>query len=166
MKTAAPFVDDLNTLNACEDAVEWAGEYKSLGAAWDVCQRGDWMLWLVGRMAGPSESDSRKAIVLCCCECARLALKHVPNGEDRPRLAIEAAERWAKDEGGTLIDVRAAADAAYDYVDAADATAYAAAYAAAARAATAAARNHTLSECADIVRKHYPNPPVITAEDE
>jgi len=96
--------------NACADAVNWVGR-KSLTVAWRTCQRADWMLWLVGRVC------EQRVSMLCACECARTALRYVPAGEDRPRLAIEAAERWAADPteiNGAAADAaaRAAGDAA------------------------------------------------------
>jgi hypothetical protein len=94
--------------------------------------------------------------VLAACDCARLALVHVPAGEHRPRLAIEIAERWAGgDASVSLGDVMRAAYATY--AAAAYAT-YAAAATNAAYAANAAvdARTETLRKCADIARKHIP----------
>jgi hypothetical protein len=77
----------------------------------------------------------RRQIVVAACGCARLALHRVAEGEQRPRLAIEAAEAWANGRA-TLSKVRAAAVAAASAAAAA-AAAYAA-YAAAADAADAA----------------------------
>ena len=132
---------------------------------------GDWMLWLVEKLSGKPESEKRKKLVLAACECARLSLKYVPNGEERPLKAIETAEKWAKGKA-TIDEVRSAADASYaTYTAAADAAAasyatydvaYAAAYAAAYYAAADyAVRKSTLKQCADIVRKHYPKVPRI-----
>ena len=181
--------DELEKLHACTDAVKWVADQPSAAAAWRNCERGDWMLWLLGRLSGKPGSAKRKRLVLCCCQCARLVLKHVPEGEDRTRRAIETAERWARGEGPTLSDVRDAADAAYAaayaayaafaagyaagaasdaaYVAYASYAAYAAADAAAyaadaAASAADAARAKTLAECADIVREHYPQPPRLT----
>lgn len=164
-------------LKPCQEALNWAEAYSSLTAAWASCERGDWMLWLLGKLVGPPESDSRRRLTLAACACARLALPHISKGETRPLQSIETAEKWARgEEGITLDDVRLAARAAY----AAYATAYAtytaddatcAAYAAyaAARAAYATAYaaytaddtdaevyNQTLAKCADIVREYYP----------
>jgi hypothetical protein len=174
----------LETLHACPEAVAWARDYASLDAAWSACPRGDWMLWLAGRVAGGPGSPLRRPLVRAACACARHARPYVRAGEHRPRLAIETAERWSRGEA-TLEEVRAAADAAADAADAADAAAYAAyaAYAAAhaayaayaayaahaaayaadaaAHAADAAARTSMLSRCADLVRVHYPQPPVL-----
>jgi hypothetical protein len=123
------------------------------------------MLWLAAR-AGVD----RKVIVLIACECARLALPHLKAGEDRPRAAIETAERWARGEVGvTLDDVRKAAAYSAAAYSAAAAAAAAAAYSAAAAAAAACssaasgARAATLRLCADIVRKHVSVDSIATA---
>ena len=102
--------DDLVALGTCGDALDWARGYDTAQEAWDACERGDWMLWLLGMLAGPPESDSRRKLVLAACACARLSLPHVQAGEDRPRHAIETAESWARQEQGvTLAMVEAAA---------------------------------------------------------
>ena len=155
--------DLLVKLNACRDAQQWSEKYPDLQTAWSACERGDWMLWLCGRLAGPPESASRKKLVLAACACARLALPHTLAGETRPIKTIETAEAWANGaEGVTLDMVRTTADAAYAAAKAADATTYAAylaAYAAAKAAYADAARPTTLKQCADIMRAAYPTIP-------
>jgi hypothetical protein len=165
----------LRRFGACGEATKWANG-KATKAAWGECQRGDWLLWISARA-----NVDRKLVVAAACRCARLALKHVKAGEDRPRLAIEAAEAWTRGER-TIEEVRkaaayayaayaaaayaayAAAYAAADAAAAADAdAAYAAAYAAAdadaayaaayAAAARDKAREETLAKCADLVRE-------------
>ena len=163
----------LKTLRACEEAVEWASQYPTLQAAWEACERGDWMLWLLGKSCGNTGSEKHKQVVLLACKCARLALKHVPRGEDRPRIAIETAERWTRG-AATLEEVRDAYYYAYDAADSAahaayyayDAAYYAydayyyayyAAYYAYYYAYYAADRQQVLGECAGIVRTVVPN---------
>ena len=151
----------------CLAAVEWIQTQKSPAIAWKNCKRGDWMLWLAGRMSGKPETASRKRLVLAACACARLSLKYVKKGENRPRVAIETAEAWAKGkEGVTLEKVKSASYAsAAAYAYAASSAASSAAYAAyadaydAADAAADSARTKTLSACADIVRRFYPKAP-------
>ena len=162
--------DRLRGMGACSKAVEWAEPYGDDHArAWAECECGDWMLWLLGRLSGEPGSDARRRLVLAACACARLVLHLVPDGEDRPRVAIETAERWARGENGvSLDDVRRAA---YDFYASSSAAAPAAFYASASAfyssvdavsdCAAAAAREPTLSRCADIVREHYPEPPVL-----
>ena len=141
MPTKPQWTKQLEALHACKEAVAWASQYPSLSEAWAVCERGDWMLWLIARTLG---NESRSTLVLAACECARLALPYVPENEQRPLIAIETTEKWARGgDGITLDQVRSVADAAY----------------AAVYAAHAAARTKTLKQCADIVRKHYPTAP-------
>ena len=134
-------------LNPCLEAISWLKKQKSPQAAWRACERGDWMLWLLGKLSGEPGSDARRKLVLAACACARLSLEYVPKGEDRPRKTIETAEAWAKYRRGvTLDDVRKAV---------------AAAYAAAKAAANANVRVETLAKCAVIVRKFYPRAPKL-----
>lgn len=149
------WIRPIKKMGACSEALEWAKDYDNLDEAWQVCERGDWMLWLAGKLSGEAGSEKRRVLVSASCQCARLALPYVTKGETRPLRAIETAEKWAKGEDGiTLEQVRAAADAADDaafaayaaYADAAYAYAYAA----------AAARKTVLKQCADIVRGYYP----------
>ena len=141
------WIEPIKRMGACEEALEWAEDYETLADALANCERGDWMLWLLGRLSGDPETDSRKKLVLTACQCARLALPYVKEGEDRPLKAIETAEAWARGVSGvSLVDVRAAANAAYVAANAAyvayvaaNAAAYAAANAAAYAAANAAA---------------------------
>ena len=136
-------------MKPCGDAAAWLGTHDSSQAAWDVCQRGDWMLWILGKCSGERGSDERKRLVLVACACARLALPYVKKGETRPLKSIEAAEDYARGGGTALDQVRAAAPAS---------DASAASYAAA--DARKKKKEQVLSQCADIVRKHYPNPPI------
>ena len=137
--------DKIKYLNPCGDAVAWLDQQPSWEVAWAACPRGDWMLWLADRLSGEPGSDARRKLVLAACKCARLASPRIPPGEDRLRVAIETAERWARgEEGVTLGDVHrdasAASAASADYAD--------------------YARRTTLAQCADIVREFYPTSPI------
>lgn len=145
----------LERLGACREAADWY-DGRDSEQAWAECERGDWMLWVAGKL-----NVDRKVLVAAACECAELALVHVPDGEDRPRQAIETARAWVSGNA-TLEQVRKAASAAYAaaYADAARAAAYAA-YADATRAAASAAdaaayasRAKSLRRSAEIVRAH------------
>ena len=182
---AKQFEDLLHELGACSSAVEWA-HGKTLHVVWNTCNRGNWLLWLVGKMADENGWPTRKQLVLAACACAEQALKYVPKGEDRPKKAIQTARAWARGKA-TIKEVRnaayaayascaayAAADAAYASAyyaaNAADYAANAAAYAAnAAYASYAAAdaanaadyatdRTKALAESANIVQKLIKEP--------
>ena len=131
------FYKKLEEMNACSKAVEWSMQFSSLQKAWDKCDRGDWMFWLLGMKC--DTINQRKLLTLTACQCARISLKYVKKGEKRPLKAIRTAERWAKDDPKvSLEDVQKAA--AYAAAAAAPTTAYAAdaAYGAAYVAAAAA----------------------------
>ena len=68
--------DQLSEVGACSDAVQFVrqGKFCTLQAAWDACERGDWMLWWAGKKSGEPKSDARKKLVLAACECAREVL--------------------------------------------------------------------------------------------
>ena len=123
----------LQSIGACREAVDYVrtGKFRTLSAAWEVCPRGDWLLWYAGKMSGPPESEGRKKLVLAACECARLALPHAKS--PAALACIEAAEKWAR--GEATIEQVQAARRAVSYADAAAAAAAADAAAAAAAAA-------------------------------
>lgn len=79
-----------------------------------------------------ARADRRVGVWLACA-CARTALRYVSAGEDKPRLAIETAERWVRGLA-TEHECRKAAAYAAARAAASAASAYAAAYAAASAA--------------------------------
>jgi hypothetical protein len=136
------WTDALVNMNACPETVEWARGYRSLSAAWKACDRGDWMLWLIGETtASEPWSEERKPLVRVGLECAQF----VPWIEDDATLAriwcLDALERWFTGEAGQdeVIAAAYAAGAAADAAGAAGAAAYAAYAAYAAGAAADAA---------------------------
>jgi len=171
------WTDSLYKWQPCAGGLAWARKFPTAQAAWDACERPEWMCWLLEK-TGANNRD----LTLLACEFARLALPYARG--DAAELAIATAEQWAHgDEEVTLDDVRNARDAAaYAAANAAayaaayaadaaaaaaaDAAAYAAAcaaaYAAAAAdaAADAAARVVTLRKCCDIIRRFYPEVPL------
>lgn len=91
---------------ACEDALDWVGE-RDAAAAWRECDRGNWLLWAADR-AG---ADRRK-LVVAAAACARLVVHLVPDGDERPLRAIEAAEDWIADPSAEAVAVTRSACAA------------------------------------------------------
>jgi len=129
----------LRSLRACEESVKWAAELlegTTLQQAWDLCPRADWLLWLLARTGA-----ERKLLTLAACACARTALPFVAASEDRPRIAIEWTESWARGEA-SMGEVRAASDTA------ATCTAYAATRTATAAAAAASDAAYAASDAA------------------
>jgi len=119
----------LESLTACEEAIRWYND-KDSKEAWASCERGDWLLWIAANLR-----IDRKLIVLAACDCAEQSLYLIPEGEERPKKAIETARAWARGEA-SLEEVKAAANAAdadsyaiHAYSYATDAAYYAAYYA-------------------------------------
>lgn len=143
----------LEVLDACAVGVTWARAQPSFAAAWEHCERADWMLWLLGR--AQAQADPRQ-LVLVACECARAVLHLVPPGEDRPRLAIEAAEAWAANPRAENVAASAAASAA-------NAAGWAAMSVAASAAAWDTVSAAALKGYCEIVRRYFPAPPELEA---
>ena len=138
--------------------MDWLGDRDS-DQMWAECQRPDWLLWWAG------QTVPRRDLVLAACDCVETALQFVPADEDRPRLAIQTARRWANGEA-TLEEVAAAAHAANLAEYAAPLSARADAYAAhaAAHAAYAAEYAAPLSARADAYAAHAASRAAYAAE--
>ena len=129
------------TKGACREAMQWLTTQGDPQVAWETCERPDWMIWYAGR-----RGIDRRVLVRIVCDCARTALRFVPEGENRPRLCIEATERWIEG-AATIEEVRTARRGAYAAAATADAAADAA-YAADAATADAAATAATAADAA------------------
>jgi len=168
--TTKQLIETCRKFYACESAMNWLEENKNktIEELYASCDRGDWLLWLFAKL----EID-RKVLVLVLCDCAEIVLKYIPEGEDRPRVAIETARKWCRGEV-TLEEVKSAASDAYAASDARAAyasgdacTTYAACVAAyasgdacttyatacATYATACAGAGDAYKECADLIRK-------------
>ena len=171
--------DKLTELGACADAIEWA-KFKDLQTAWNTCEHGDWMIWLLN---GSQNEVTDKQLRLIAVECCR-SVQHLMTDE-RSINAVNVAERyangeatdeelkaaWAATEAAAWAAAWAATEApAWEALAAARAAAWAAAGVAwdaagaaaeeagvAAREARAAAREAESKKQSDIVRKIVPN---------
>ena len=132
------------------------------------------MLWLLDRTTLDRDDPQFR---LMACDFAGAVLVHIPAGEDRPRLAIECARRFAAGEA-TREEMDAARDAAWDAArttawstawsaaeaaawSAAGAAAWSAAGAAAGDAAGSAAWDAAGSAQSEIIRRYFPECPTI-----
>lgn len=157
MKT---FKEYLKSVNACEPAVEWAGD-KPVEQVVAECHRGDWLLWLAKKCGVEPQP-----LTLAKGHCAN-TVRHLMTDE-RSLKAVDVAIAFAEGRA-TREELDAAARAAATAYDAtyaayaasaasaASASAYAAdaaAYAAADAAAYTAAYTANQQETADICRKY------------
>lgn len=107
---------EISKFNPCDAAIEFRSQYKTFEDAWMNCPRGDWMLWIAGKL----EVDLRvltKAKALCA-----LTVKHLMKDE-RSIRACEVALRFAdgqasREELDDAVDDARAARAAFETDDA------------------------------------------------
>ena len=147
------WTDKIASLHPCGEALRWLRTQPDAATAWATCQRGDWMLWIAGKLSGEVGFASRLKLVGAAADCAATALPLYESnhpGDSRVRDCIDACRGHA---AGTVTIDELRSDAAAFAADAA-------AYAAAAFAADAdAAREASLAVSADIVRRHYQTHP-------
>jgi hypothetical protein len=81
----------------CEDGIAWASNYINAQAAWNACERGDWMLWAWSRNCGKRGSESHRGLVLACIAIARTSLKYIRNNKCKKACnnCLSITEKWA-----------------------------------------------------------------------
>jgi len=132
------FKEQLENINACEEALNWLGN-KTLQEAFATCERADWMLWAYAKLY----PDNLQELTLAKGHCVN-TIRHLMKDEHRIN-AIDAAIQFgegkiSKEELNAAASAAAYAAAfASAAADAAGYAAYAAAYYAAAAYADAAA---------------------------
>jgi hypothetical protein len=129
----------LTDLGACREGKDWAvsviGKGMDLVTMLPLFERADWMLWLLKNTEALDKVGYVRLAVVCAQSVLDIYEKKYPD-DKRPRLAIDAAIRYAREPTEKNREAAAYADAAYAAAYAAAAyAAYAAAYAAAAYAA-------------------------------
>jgi hypothetical protein len=149
----------LREWSACTDGYEWAeSNCDSLSDAWQKCERGDWLLWLLEK-AGYADKSKLITILCNCAERVLPVFEAKYPDDQRPRQAIEAARVAAENDKpenraaawavwAAAGDAWTAAEAAWTAWDAAEDAG------AAARDAEAAERKWQ----ADMIRQMIDNP--------
>jgi hypothetical protein len=83
--------DWLGQQGAHNDFVEWARRFEGdVGALWQACPRGDWLLALASRLGAPE-----RMLVLAACGCAKPALEHLPEEHTAVGECLEELRSWA-----------------------------------------------------------------------
>jgi len=145
----------IEELGPCKEAVRWLTGQASFESAWQTCERGDWMLWLLGKLSDKPRTISRKKLVLTACACARLTLPSAGENRTVAEHTLEVTEQYARGENGvTLDDVRAAL-ASYAAYAAYVAVAAYGVYGVYGCVVGNRQRSEILNQCAEIVRQHY-----------
>ena len=120
------FKKRLQELNACTEAMKWVGD-RTPQQALEQCDRGDWLLWWIGKERETKGFPNIREIILVEALCAKLVI-HLMK-DNRSIQAVEVAERYGR---GLATDEELSTDA---YADA------------------DAKRKEILKQCADICRE-------------
>lgn len=158
--------EKLIELDACLAARKWVGDM-DFATAWETCERGDWMLWLIKE----ANLCDLRTFTLAKAKCAE-TVKHLMR-DQRSLDALQAAFDFAnggideKQLAGAATEAGAVAGAVAGAAWAGAGAAWAAtateagagaAWAAAEAAAAAGERKNHLKLCASIIREVLPNP--------
>lgn len=81
-------------LEACPEAIKWAGKRTSLERAWKDCKRWDWLLWLCAKMVRSTSWPSRTKIVSILCDILEIPAINW-EGEDINKC-LASVRRWVK----------------------------------------------------------------------
>lgn len=67
--TRLEFLDKLEKLNACPEALDWVGTHSdSPGVMWVKCKRADWMLWLAIKTSKTDDLDAHVTLIDCLAQ--------------------------------------------------------------------------------------------------
>lgn len=136
---------------ACAVGLRHAGRYTSYKDLWAKCPRGDWLLWLLGKViVGRFTAENRQKLIDCAAECACAVAPECDEsvGWDVVRRrfpAIYAASQLAEAPAGQWAT----------YAPMASCLPSSAAH---------EQRVACWEKCADIVRQHYPEPPELLSK--
>lgn len=104
----------LEAMAFCKEGLTYCRGFKTWDAFWAGCDRGDWLLWVAGRLAGPPESEARKLLVKAAVACAETAFSLIKNEGMKAavRECLDVALRWTEGKA-TIEEVRKARYAVY-----------------------------------------------------
>jgi hypothetical protein len=139
--------EKLIQLNACAEALEWAGD-KTWEEIYNTCHRGDWLLWLFAK----TNPDDFRLLTLAKAHCANTVRHSAYHAAGGASYVIAVVGFVAASVAGAFASVAGAFTASA-------AGAFAAVFAAAAVASAAsyhAAKKENQKLTADICRKYLP----------
>ena len=130
----------------CEEGREFALSHETMSQVWDACEEPEWLFWMLEKCKPLEKEQSVRLSIAFAEKC----LVNIPKGENRPKLAIEAARAWIENPcEETRSAASAAASAAWSAAWSAESAAWSTA-----RSAASAAR---LEHC-EMIREMIPNP--------
>lgn len=100
----------LTDFAACPEAVKWSQSYGTdYQRAWDECQHGAWLLWILGKgVKSQPWSDDRKPLLACALDCA-CTVEHLWPDKRRKTVGdIVATLRGWIEDGMTIEEAKKA----------------------------------------------------------
>ena len=78
---------------ACGSSILWIEEknIQSLEEAWNICERGDWLLWMATKL-----NIDKRRLVLCAALCAHTVIQYMQ--DSRSRNAVRIAFLWGREK--------------------------------------------------------------------
>jgi hypothetical protein len=143
----------------CEDGAAFLEGFDNPQAAWDACQRPDWMCWAMTQLGKGEDTrlrDAAREIALSVFalhfkredESVSVVFRYLETGDETLRSVAESAA-WSVARSAAKSAAWSAESAAWSAASAAESAAESVARSAASAAESAAC---------DIIRKHIPNP--------
>lgn len=83
--------EQLVELDSCEEGIAWAKNVPDALTGWKTSVRGDWLLWLAGRLA--LDDEARKEVIHTACRAALTAIPLTEMASDSMRLLAHVEGR-------------------------------------------------------------------------
>jgi hypothetical protein len=105
-------ISKLKEMDACAQALAYLEKQSSYQEAWENCTRGDWMLWLLGKVLDEGNEVEFRRLTLAKARCSKLVIDLIC--DDYSKKAVEVAEKFGLGEA-TREELDSAAADAYAY---------------------------------------------------
>lgn len=84
-------------IGSCDEFLDFARRRLTLQEAWNDCERGDWLLCLLGSCCNPVDftEGRRRQLARCACDCAGSSLALAQRRSELPKVVLDGVARWA-----------------------------------------------------------------------
>jgi len=89
----AIYVTRFQEAEVCDGALEWLAS-NTLANQWPLCKKSDWLLWLLGQMAGDSQWPTRVEVCELLCDCIDLVLQNLPETDTQSATTLTRIQSW------------------------------------------------------------------------
>jgi len=89
-----PSGESVHSLRLPPEILRSLRRHRSFTEAWDACSRADWLVYIAASTVAARGNAPHIRVVRAASACARKALHSVPEGDDRPRIALDMVDQW------------------------------------------------------------------------